>query len=202
MLETSAFQIFYSGNSTFINSFDKTKFSWFISKPADSLIDWLLDWQSDQPSDFLVGLNMNQKSSVNISVTVLSIITDLTTFIFFILLFFYNNFTGVPASGTEQKSKVLWIFIIIRLKILIILLLQLVLHNYCKSVLLILLINIIVHQALDAKTRKGQMSAIDMFAVKASTSKPEKSSSKKENATQERKVEVRFLFYLFIFCGF
>ncbi|XP_067057698.1 DNA polymerase delta subunit 3-like [Acropora muricata] len=55
---------------------------------------------------------------------------------------------GVPASGTEQKSK-----------------------------------------ALDAKTRKGQMSAIDMFAVKASTSKPEKSSSKKENATQERKVE-------------
>ncbi|KAK2566535.1 DNA polymerase delta subunit 3 [Acropora cervicornis] len=55
---------------------------------------------------------------------------------------------GVPASGTEQKSK-----------------------------------------ALDAKTRKGQMSAIDMFAVKASTSKPEKSSSKRENATQERKVE-------------
>ncbi|XP_015755735.1 PREDICTED: DNA polymerase delta subunit 3-like [Acropora digitifera] len=52
-----------------------------------------------------------------------------------------------------------------------------------------MLINIIVHQALDAKTRKGQMSAIDMFAVKASTSKPEKSSSKKENATQERKVE-------------
>lgn len=90
----------------------------------------------------------------------------------------------------------MWIFNIIRLKILIILLLRLVLHNYCKSVLLILLINIIVHQALDAKTRKGQMSAIDMFAVKASTSKPEKSSSKKENATQERKVEVRFLFWL------
>ena len=28
-LETSAFQIFYGGNSTFINSFDKTKFSSF-----------------------------------------------------------------------------------------------------------------------------------------------------------------------------
>ena len=27
MLETSAFQIFPTGNSTFINSFDKTKFS-------------------------------------------------------------------------------------------------------------------------------------------------------------------------------
>ena len=26
MLETSAFQIFHGGNSTFINSFDKTKF--------------------------------------------------------------------------------------------------------------------------------------------------------------------------------
>ena len=33
MLKTSAFQIFHGGNSTFINSFDKTKFSFFILYP-------------------------------------------------------------------------------------------------------------------------------------------------------------------------
>ena len=33
-LDTSAFQIFYSGNSTFINSFDKTKFWSFTLPPT------------------------------------------------------------------------------------------------------------------------------------------------------------------------
>ena len=33
-LETSVFQIFHSGNSTFINSFDKTTFSCFTPPPA------------------------------------------------------------------------------------------------------------------------------------------------------------------------
>ena len=31
-LETSAFQIFHGGNSTFINSFDKTKFLYYSMK--------------------------------------------------------------------------------------------------------------------------------------------------------------------------
>ena len=31
--KTSVFQIFHSGNSTFMNSFDKTKFSRFILQP-------------------------------------------------------------------------------------------------------------------------------------------------------------------------
>ena len=33
MLEVSAFQVFHGGNSTFINSFDKTKFSCFTLPP-------------------------------------------------------------------------------------------------------------------------------------------------------------------------
>jgi len=33
-LETSAYQIFHGGNSTFIKSFDKNKFSYFILSPT------------------------------------------------------------------------------------------------------------------------------------------------------------------------
>ena len=42
MLETSALQIFHSGNSTFINLFDKTKFSRFIGQPQQYSAKWYL----------------------------------------------------------------------------------------------------------------------------------------------------------------
>ena len=40
-LETSAFQIFHGGISTFINSFDGTKFSCFILPPPDAAPQFL-----------------------------------------------------------------------------------------------------------------------------------------------------------------
>ena len=45
MLETSAFQVFHSGNSTFINSFDKTKFLFFLSLPPTQHHSFFRDYK-------------------------------------------------------------------------------------------------------------------------------------------------------------
>ena len=47
-----------------------------------------------------------------------------------------------------------------------------------------------LYQVSDTKPKKGQMSALEMFAAKPSTSKTEKKSNKKEEDTQQDKEKV------------